>query len=170
MRRVLAAVLLLAPAFTGCLDGSVVGQLREDLEAQDEYEGRVLLLERVKFTPAGIADPNGTVEDESDVSSRWNQTFTVPEQTRSVTATFAIDFSSAGSDTLPDAGPDGEVRVYVEAADGDTRNLTRNEPAEAGFDFPNPSAGEWTVGMEARGNGSVTFNVDAIVPVNAPRR
>ncbi|PSG96749.1 hypothetical protein BRD56_09000 [Thermoplasmatales archaeon SW_10_69_26] len=166
MRVRLVAVMVLASALTGCLDGSVVDQLRNDLEAQDEFEDRTLLLERVPFTPAGVADPNRTVEDESDVASQWNQSFRVPPDTRQVTVTFSIEFSNPDpGGVVPEDSPEGEVRTYVVTADGEERNLTRSQPAEAGFDFPTPTAGEWQVGMDARGNGTVTFDVHGLVPI-----
>lgn len=169
MRSLLAAILLLAPAFTGCLDSGIVEELRNDLEAEDEHEERVLLSEEVRFTPADVLDPDRSYEDESDLSARWNETFTVPEGTRSVTSTFEIVLGMPDEpDGSPVNPPDGEVRVYIETSDGDERTLTRTEPASAGFDFPSPPSGEWTIGMEARGNGTVTFHVDAIVPVDAP--
>lgn len=171
MRSLSAALLLLASAFAGCLDGSFVERIRNDLEAEDAYEDRTLVLERVPFTPAGIVDPNKTIEDESDVSSQWNRSFDVPEDTRRVTVTFDIELSTPDpSGALPDEGPKGEVRAYVQTADGEERNLTRSEPATAGFDFPSPTAGGWTVGMEARGNGTVTFDVHALAPVDAAPR
>lgn len=166
MRSLLLAVLLLAPAATGCLDGSFLDQIRNDLEAEDENEERTLLSERVGFSPAGIVDPNKTVDGPEDVSTQWNQTVAVPEGTRSMTVLFNINFTSVPSpDPLPEDPPDGEVRVYVQKPDGEERSLTRTAPAQAGFDFTRPQSGDWTVGMDARGNGTVTFNVHAIVPV-----
>jgi hypothetical protein len=167
MRVRLVAVMVLASALTGCLDGSVVDQLRNDLEAQDEFEDRTLLLERVPFTPAGVADPNRTVEDESDVASQWNQSFRVPPDTRQVTVTFSIEFSNPDPVGGHDVGADLALGAVLRhhAADGEERNLTRSQPAEAGFDFPTPTAGEWQVGMDARGNGTVTFDVHGLVPI-----
>lgn len=168
MRSLLAALLLLGPAFTGCLDTSVFEELRNDLEAEDEFENRVLLREEVAFTPAGVADPNKTFEDEDDASSEWNTSVQVPEGVRSVTVTFTINFTSPASPTGTLVDP-RQVEVYVDPSEGEQRNLTRSQPATVGFDFPRPEPGEWTLGMQARGNGTVTFNVDAIVPVDAPR-
>lgn len=166
MRSALLALLLLGPAFTGCLDGSFLEQIRNDLDAEDEYEERNLLAEEVGFSPAGIVDPDKAIEDESDVSAAWNTTVTVPEGARDLTVLFSVAFATPEApDELPVNPPDGEVRVYVLTPGGDERSLTRSEPAEAGFDFTGPAPGEWTVGMEARGNGTVTFTVDAIVPI-----
>jgi hypothetical protein len=169
MRRLLAAVLLVTSAFAGCLDGSVLEGLREDLEAEDEFEQRSLLDVEVPFSPAGIVDPDRSYEDERDASTQWNDTFAVPNGTRSMTVIFEIDFNgSEQQDDLPGNPPDGEVRVYLTSPDGEVdRNLTRNEPAQAGFDFTGPKAGDWTIGMDARGNGTVSFDVDATVPIQA---
>jgi hypothetical protein len=169
MRHVLAAVLLLVPAVAGCLDGSPLNDIRNDLEAEDEYEERELLAERVDFSPTGIPDSADSIADPSDVSDRWNGTVTVPPDTRSMTVRFAINFTSVDEpDGSPVDPPDGEVRVFVDAPSDDAdRSLNRTESAQAGFDFTSPEAGEWTVGLEARGEGTVTFNVDAIVPIQS---
>lgn len=170
MRSLLAALLLVTSGLTGCVDGSFVEQLRNDLEAEDEYEDRSLLAEEVPFTPAGVVDPNNTYEDRSDVSSQWNETVLVHNGTRSLTVRFKINFSTPERPSpIPSDAPDGEVRVYVQGPSDDSQNrsLTRTKAATVGFDFRSPAEGEWTVGMEARGNGTVTFNVDAVVPVNA---
>lgn len=170
MRNLLVALLLLAPASAGCLDGSFLEQIRNDLEAEDEFEDRQLLSEEVAFSPTGIADPNKTVEDESDVGSEWNTTVAVPQGTRSLTVVFQIAFeNSDASEEVPINPPDGEVRVYIQSPDGEReRSVTHTQPAQAGFDFNSPQPGGWVVGMEARGSGTVTFNVDAIVPANPP--
>lgn len=166
MRSLVLAVLLIAPAFAGCVNGSFVDRIRNDLEAEDEHEERTLLSEEVGFSPVGIADPNKTADGPEDASTQWNETVPVPEGTRSLTVLFAINFSTPSSpDPVPTNPPDGEVRVYVKMPSGEERSLTRSEPAQAGFDFTNPDPGGWTVGMDARGNGTVTFNVHAIVPV-----
>lgn len=171
MRRVLASLLLVTSALAGCLDGSVFENLRNDLEAEDEFEDRTLLSQEVEFAPQDILDPEKTIEDESDVSAEWNGTIDVPERTRTLTVTFRINFSTTDEfpQDPPGNPPDGEVRLYVEGPPGSSvdRNLTYDKDATAGFDFSSPEAGAWTVGMEARGQGSVTFNVHGIVPVNA---
>lgn len=168
MRSILLAVLLLGPALTGCLDTSVFEDLRNDLEAEDEYEDRELLLEEVDFGPTGVADPDRSVEDEDDVSSQWNTTVQVPEGVRSVTVTFAINFTSPAEPTGTLADP-REVRVYVQPSEGEERSISRSQGATVGFDFPTPDPGEWTLGLEARGNGTVTFTMNGVVPVDAPQ-
>lgn len=170
MRRVLLAGLLVTTAFTGCLSPDAVENLRDDLEAKDEFVDRALLVEEVEFSPAGIADPNKSLEGPGDASHTWNGTFEVPEDTRQLTVRFQIEFTSPDpSGPLPTNPPDGDVRVYVEGPPGsdERRNITRSESATAGFDFSSPDSGEWTVGMEARGNGTVAFNVHGLVPRNA---
>lgn len=170
MRRVLLAVLLVTPASVGCLDSGIIDDLRNDLEAEDKFERRVFLDEQVPFTPAGIADPDATVDSPDDVSTRWNETIRVPDGTRSLTVKFRINFTNPDpSGPLPQNPPDGQVEVFVEGPEGSnvSRSLTRTESANAGFDFNTPSEGEWTVGMRARGNGTVAFNVHGVVPVEA---
>lgn len=171
MRSLLAALLLVSSGMTGCLDGSFFEQIRNDLEAEDEYEERSLLSERVPFSPAGVLDPDNPIDDPSDASQRWNGTALVPNGTRSLTVTFQINFSSPEQpEQFPSDVPDGEVRVYVEGPgeESEQRSLTRTKAASVGFDFRSPAEGEWIVGMEARGNGTVVFNVNGIVPVEAP--
>lgn len=170
MRRVLLACLLVTTAFTGCLSQNTVENLRDDLEAKDEFVDRALLVEEVEFTPAGVADPNKSLDGPEDASQTWNETFEVPDRTRQVTVRFQIEFTQPDpTGPLPANPPDGEVRVYVEGppGSGERRNITRSESATAGFDFSSPQGGQWEIGMEARGNGTVAFNVHGLVARNA---
>lgn len=171
MRRVLLAAILLTPATAGCLDGGGFDfdGLRNDLEAKDEFEDRILLTEKVPFTPAGIATADDTPSGPDDVSSSWETSVAVPNGTRSLTVKFVINFTNPDvSEPLPVNPPDGEVNVYIEGPGGTERNLTRTESATAGFDFVSPQEGDWTLGLQARGNGTAQFTLRGIVPVGAP--
>lgn len=168
MRRLFVALLLLASAASGCLDGSFVDRIRNDLQAEEEFEDRSLMNEEIEFTPLDVVDPQNPPEDPTSIGTQWNGSVQVPPGARSLTVSFEIDFTTPEPPGgLPAPSVENEVTVYVETADGEQRNLTRSEPATVGFDFSNPTAGEWTVGMTARGNGTVGFNVNAIVPVDA---
>lgn len=166
---VLAALLVLGPAFTGCLSQDDIGNLYDDLEVEDKFESRVLLSERTPFSPAGALEP--TVPNDTDeVGQSWTESFFVPNNTRRISVVFDVAFSTQEA-PLPGTVPEGDARVHVESPDGsENRSRTFTKTADVRFGFNQPDEGDWTAGFEARGNGSVAVKVTGIVPVNSTPR
>lgn len=169
MRRawVAIAALLLIPT-TGCLDGASFDDLWTDLEAKDRFQERALFEDTVEFSPTGVTDSPGVPGGPEDVSDRWNATFDVPDGTRQLTVLFTVNFSTSDAQQpLPANPPDGSIFVYTRGPNptNESQNLTVEEPIRAGFDFTNPTGGQWTVGYQARGQGTVSWTVLGLVPV-----
>lgn len=165
-----AVVLALIVLLPGCLSSETYEGLWEDLEAKDRFETRVLFNETIEFSASGVSDsddPLGPVTGGADqAGDRWNTTITVPNGTRQLTTVFTIAFeTSDAQEPMPTNPPDGDIRVYVRGAGNESQNLTVEEPIRAGFDFPDPTEGEWTLGFVARGQGNVSWDVTALAPV-----
>lgn len=159
---------LVAP---GCLQGGL-DQLWTDLEAEPEYEERSLFHDQQEFSPAGILDPEDPPGDQDDLAHRWSTNISVPSGTKAMTVVFTVNFTSPEDEGAPSqVSPDqeGQIRLYAEGPGGDneTQELTYESSAEGGFDFRGPSGGLWTVGFDARGEGTVDLRVFATVPTDA---
>lgn len=163
-RALLVVALTLAMLMPGCLNGGSVESLWKDLEAKPKFQERSLFNDRVEFSPDGIADPDNPPEDQDDLGSRWSTNITIPEGTRTMTVLFTVNFSTS---ELPDAPlpggapdvPDGQVEIRVEGPGNESRNISYTEPTRGGFDFNGPTPGEWTLSLNAVGDGSVLFRV-----------
>lgn len=170
-RALLVAALAGVLLMPGCVDSGTFDDLWTDLEAEPKYEERSLFNEQVDFSPSGTLDPDNPPSTTDDASHRWSENITIPEGTRSITVLFTVNFTKPGpSDgVLPEnsPGPDGQIEIFVRGpdADNETQNVTYEEAARGGFDFNGPTAGDWTLGFEARGEGTVTFRVFGTVLV-----
>lgn len=165
------AALLVLP---GCLDSETYSGLWEDLEAKEKFQERSLYTETVEFGPQNAVDPNNPPTSPpgglEDVGDAWNTTIPVPDGTRRLTVLFTVNFSTSdtSSGPLPANPPDGDMFIYARGpnAQNESQNTTIEENAHLGFDFTDPSGGEWTLGYEARGQGTISWRVIGEVPVN----
>lgn len=160
------ATIILAP---GCLDSNTYEGLWDDLEAEDEYHEQSFLIETINFSVAGLADPMNPPGSEEDASDSWNETITLPNGTQSMTVLFQVNFSASDlpDSPLPTNPPDGDISIYAQSPEGEQgQNTTLQENANLGFEFTNPNPGDWTIGFDARGEGTITFRVLATVPIN----
>lgn len=171
-RALFVAILVGMLLVPGCVDSETFDDVWTDLEAKPQYQERTLFNTQVEFSADGTVDPSSPPGGSEDIGDRWTTNITIPEGTRSITVVFTVNFttpdpSEAPLPASPPNTPNGQIRVFTQGpnAANESQNVTYQESAEGGFDFQRPTAGDWTLGLDAIGQGTVTFRVFGTVQV-----
>lgn len=161
--------LLLAVPLAGCLDSGELGDRWDDLEVRDRFHEVSLLLEKREFSFAGAFDPANPPSSPDEFGERWTGFFTVPLGTRSMSLTYNVRFENTTPPQVPVEAPKGSITIDLASPgeENENQHVVLSDSAGGGFDYRQPSPGEWEVRYTARGNGDVAFNATAQVPVNA---